>query len=317
MSITPRAPLHITASVHARLPDALRMSRHSGWSLARGAGVLHSFLEGPAFDRRGHLFMTDVCHGRILHLSPGGDWSVFSDQFCQPNGIAIHCDGRLFVADQALGIVAIDAASGDFLQRWDRDDSGQRLRAPNDLVFATNGDLLFTDPGHSTLNDPHGCVYRLPADGMPTRVLSGLPFPNGLALMPGENALCVAVTRSLQVLRAHWQHGHASNLGVYVQLSGGLAGPDGLACATDGSLVIAHSGLGAVWLCNPLGDVVARIQSPAGIRSTNVAFGVEDPHELFITESEHGVVLKVRLPVAGLPLLSHAQAPQPQGDNRP
>ncbi len=315
MSLAP--PLHITASVHARLPDALRVARHSGWSLARGAGVLHSFLEGPAFDRHGYLFMTDVCHGRILRLSPEGEWSVFSSQFCQPNGIAIHRDGRLFVADQALGIVALDTASGDMLQRWDSDDSGQRLRAPNDLVFAANGDLLFTDPGHSALDEAHGCVYRLPAGGMPTRVLGGLPFPNGLALMQGEDALCLAVTRSLQVLRARWQQGRASNLGVYVQLSGGLAGPDGLACAADGSLAIAHSGLGVVWLCSPLGEVAARIQSPAGIRTTNVAFGVDDPYELFITESEHGVVLKARLPVAGLPLFSHAQASQPQGDTTP
>jgi gluconolactonase len=96
-----------------------------------------------------------------------------------------------------------------------------------------------------------------------------------------------------------------ANLGVFAQLSGGLAGPDGMAFCEDGSFVVAHSGLGVVWLFDRLGEVRLRIQSTAGIRTTNVAFDPASREDLYITESETGSILKVSLPVNGASLFSH------------
>ena len=31
------------------------------------------YLEGPSFDRNGHLYFTDVPHGRIFCMAPSGD----------------------------------------------------------------------------------------------------------------------------------------------------------------------------------------------------------------------------------------------------
>jgi gluconolactonase len=66
-----------------------------------------------------------------------------------------------------------------------------------------------------------------------------------------------------------------------------------------------HAGFGTVWVFSPLGEPLARIRSCAGIRTTNVAFGGPDNKSLFITEAEHGVILRARLGFAGRPMYSH------------
>jgi gluconolactonase len=76
---------------------------------------------------------------------------------------------------------------------------------------------------------------------------------------------------------------------MFLQLSGGLAGPDGMAIGADGSLVVVHAGFGTVWVFDSLGEPIARIRSCAGMRTTNVAFGGPDNKSVFITEAEHGV----------------------------
>ena len=39
--------------------------------------------------------------------------------------------------------------------------NSERFKGPNDLVFARNGDLYFTDQGQTGPHDPMGRVYRL------------------------------------------------------------------------------------------------------------------------------------------------------------
>jgi gluconolactonase len=90
-----------------------------------------------------------------------------------------------------------------------------------------------------------------------------------------------------------------------VRLSGGLAGPDGLALNEDEGLTIAHAGYGVVWICNSLGDPVIAIRSPAGIYTTNVAYGGPDRRDLYITESYAGCILRAHVEVPGRPMYSH------------
>jgi gluconolactonase len=298
-------PPVVATEVFARLPDALRIPGETAWTRARGSGPLHSFLEGPAFDRAGRLYCVDINHGRIFRVSTAGDWSVFAHYDGNPNGLAIHRDGRVFVADQTRGLLCFDAATGAITEEW-RAVDGVPLRAPNDLTFADNGDLYFTDPGESGLEDPHGRVYRMRSNGRFDLLLADLPYPNGLVLDPRQTVLFVAMSRTLQVLRLPLRESGVFKVGVFLQLSGGLAGPDGMAIATDGSLAIAHSGLGVVWLMSPLGEPLARVQSCAGIRTTNVAFGGPGERSLYITEAEAGVILRAPSPVAGRSLFSHA-----------
>jgi gluconolactonase len=91
----------------------------------------------------------------------------------------------------------------------------------------------------------------------------------------------------------------------FLQLSGGMSGPDGMAVDEQGNLAVVHAGFGTVWQFSALGEPIARLRSSAGIRTTNVAYGGADWRTLFITECEHGVVLTARLEVPGRRMYSH------------
>ena len=288
--------------VFTRLPDHLRRDGvETHWTRARGSGPLHSFLEGPSFDREGRLYCVDIPHGRIFRIARDGTWEVFAEYDGNPNGLKIHRDGRIFVADHKLGLLVFDPGTGARTLVADASDLGP-FRGVNDLVFADNGDLYFTDPGESGLESPHGRVLRLNARGGIDLVYDGLPYPNGLVLSPAQNALYVGVTRSLQVLRLPLREGRVVKAGVFLQLSGGLAGPDGMAVDDQGGLAVVHAGFGTVWYVSALGEPLGRIRSCAGIRTTNAAY---DGNDLYVTEAEQGAILRARLPVPGRAMYSH------------
>ena len=301
-------PPDVQTEVFTRLPDRFRdPSRHSRWTLARGAGPMHSFLEGPAFDRDGNLYVVDLAHGRIFRISPDREWHLFVEYDGEPNGLKIHRDGRIFVADAHHGILSFAPATGartSVLASY----QGEKLAGPNDLVFADNGDLYFTDPGGSGMFNLSGRVFRIRTDGTVDLLMQHLPYPNGLVLTPPQDALLVALTGSNQVARLALNTGTAGvhRWRTFVQLSGGMAGPDGMAVDEADNFVVVHAGFGTVWLFSRMGEPLARIRSCTGIRTTNVAYGGADGRTLFITECEDGAILTARLDVPGRRMFSHS-----------
>jgi gluconolactonase len=308
------APPDIQTQVFTQLPDRFRdPNRESDWTRARGGGPMHSFLEGPAFDRAGNLYVVDLAHGRIFRISPAGDWHLLAEYDGKPNGLKIHRDGTIYVADAQHGILRFDPSTGKRETVLGAHD-GAPLHGPNDLTFADNGDLYFTDPGRADMGKPTGRVFRVRSTGEVDLLMRDLPYPNGLVLSPVQDALYVAFTASLQVARLaltvpgnRWR--------ICLHLSGGLAGPDGMAVDQAGNLAVVHAGFGTVWQFSPLGEPIARIRSCAGIRTTNVAYGGPDRRTLYITESEDGAVLVAAMSVPGRAMFSHAQ-PDTTGERR-
>ncbi|MBI4195001.1 MAG: SMP-30/gluconolactonase/LRE family protein [Betaproteobacteria bacterium] len=311
------APPLIETEVFAELPPSLRVSdRKSKWVEFRKKGqpvdkpeTIHSYLEGPAFDRAGNLYCVDIPYARIFRIAPQGMFSVIAEYEGEPNSLKIHKDGRMFVADRMHGIMLLDPDSGKVTPLVE-EAAGERFKGINDFVFGKNGDLYFTDQGNSSMNDPSGRVFRLRADGELELILDKVPGPNGIALNPAETLLYVNVTRMNNVWRIPllpeggiMQLG--AKIGVFIQLSGSLSGPDGLAVDAEGNLAICHSGLGTVWLFSKLGEPLHRIKSCRGIRTTNLAYGGPGFNTLYITESESGTILKAAMPFPGHLLYSH------------
>lgn len=301
------APPEITAEVFTEVPAALRFkARTSPWLYARGDGTAHSFLEGPSFDRAGNLWLTDIPFGRIFRVSPAGEWTVVAEYDGEPNGLKFHKDGWAAITDAKQGLLRLDPATGavtPLLPRVRREG----FRGVNDCTFAMNGDLYFTDQGQTGLHDPQGRVYRLRAGAdQPDLLVSNGPSPNGLVLSPDQHTLYVAMTRDNAVWRVPiTPDGGVIRVGRFIAMSGGLAGPDGMAMDTAGNLIVAHAGMGTVWVFSKLGEPLLRIRSPRGLGTTNVTFGGADMRDLFITESESGTVLRARLDTPGVRLFSH------------
>lgn len=289
-------PRDVPTTVFARLPDALRRpGRASAWGSANKGGPVDSFLEGPAFDAAGNLWCTDIPWGRVFRVDAAGTFHLVTEYDGEPNGLAFSPAGVPHIADHARGILRLDPATGAVTPLLER-RRGEHFKGPNDLVFAADGTLYFTDQGQTGLQDPTGRVWRLFPDGRLELLLGNIPSPNGLALDEASRALFVAVTRANQVWRVPLPpEGGTAKVHAFVTLSGGVSGPDGLALDEAGGLVIAHASLGTVWRVSRLGEPELRIRSATGMYATNMAYGGPDRRTLFITESESGTILAATL----------------------
>lgn len=302
-------PVLIEAEPYAALPDELRMPSKIASGFAEGqppGSALTSVLEGPSFDRDGNLWCVDIPNGRVLRLDTERQFHLVCEYDGWPNGLKIHRDGRIFIADHKHGIMLLDPVNGRIEPYLVRANL-ERFKAVNDLFFASNGDLYFTDQGLTGLHDPSGRVFQLRPDGAVTCLIDNVPSPNGLVMNLDESALYVAATRGNCIWRIPLlSNGTTAKVGLFIQLSGG-GGPDGIALNTDGGLVVAHIGLGCVWVFDKAGQPRYRVQSRTGLHTTNVAFGGANGAELFITESETGTILRAKLDTPGKAMYSHAR----------
>ena len=301
------APPSVEARVFARIPERFhRKNARSDWTNTQFHGNdAPTFLEGPSFDRDGNLYVVDIPWGRIFKIDPKGEVSVAAEYDGEPNGLKFHRDGRAFIADYKNGIMVLDPKTGKVEPLLERAYLA-RFRGVNDLVFASNGDLFFTDQGQSGLHDPTGRLYRLSAGGLLTCMLDNIPSPNGLVLNAAENIVFLAVTRDNAIWRVPFREdGSVYKVGAFIRMSGGT-GPDGMAIDRDGNIVVCHVGMGSVWLFDALGEPMLRIRAPGGLATTNCAYGGPDNRQLFITESSTSAILVADMPVAGRPMYSHA-----------
>ena len=301
------APPVINAEVFAELPASFRNRQLTAEQRAAGRSipVAGCFLEGPSFDRHGNLYCTDIPFGRIFRVSAQGAFELVAEYDGEPNGLKIHQDGRIFIADFKNGLMQLDPVRGTVTPVVSS-YAGEHFRGLNDLCFASNGDLYFTDQGQTGLQDQTGRVYCLRASGRLDLLIDRVPSPNGLVLNGKENTLFVAATRGNAVWRLPLTpDGKVSRTGIFIQLSGGR-GPDGMAIDEQDGLAVAHPDMGAVWVFNHRGEPTHRIQSPRSDLVTNVAYGGPDRKTLYIVDSEAGCILTAPVPVAGRMMYAHA-----------
>lgn len=307
-------PRTIDACVSTRLPDMFRRPRRTDWVDANKPGdVLDCFLEGPSFDRAGNLYVCDIPYGRIFRVDAALRWTLVAEYDGWPNGLALHADGSLWIADYRRGLLRLSAeqlanGSGQPESLLGHRHS-ESFKGLNDLTFDAAGNCYFTDQGQTGLHDPTGRVYRLAADGGLSMLLANVPSPNGLALQPDGAVLFVAVTRANAVWRVPlFEGGCATSKVGEFQRFFGTSGPDGLAFDERGCLVVAHASLGGAFVLNPLGEISHFVRGGVGPAVTNVAFEPQT-HRLVLTESTTGSVLAATLPGSGHRLYSHAAVP--------
>lgn len=265
------------------------------------------FPEGAAFDGKGNISVSN-CNAdyitqyswndeeKVLHRSAGDETT-----FLKTNGMTYFKDGSLFVCD--FGRKAIIRIYPNGKQEVYADKcNDQPFRGPNDLAFAPNGDLYFTDPGGSSLQNPIGVVYRVAAkDKKVTKLAEGFAFPNGIAFTRDAKTIYVAESQKFCV----WafpvkSDGTLGQRRLYVQLPKDHQ-PDGIGVDTAGNLWIAPYGGDGVVAFDKKGKLVQRIKLP-GRNTTNLEFAGADLRTLYITEAETGGVYKTRVKVAGLRL---------------
>ena len=302
-------PRDLPTRVFTALPDHLCKDGDSDWVRANKPGQkVKSFLEGPSFDRQGNLYVTDIPYGRILRIDPQGNWTLVAQYDGWPNGLKIHRDGRIFIADYKLGILILDPDTGK-VSPFLTHSRSEGFKGVNDLFFDAAGKLYFTDQGQTGQQDPTGRVYGYDLDRqILTRLIDNGPSPNGLVMDLAQNALFVAMTRGNAVWRLPIQSdGGTSKVGIFTAMAGGVSGADGMALDTQGNLYVCDAGNGCVWVFDPHAVPLYRIRScTQGRTLTNLAFGGEGNRQLFITDSSTGSILVADLKQSGQPMFSHS-----------
>jgi gluconolactonase len=171
------------------------------------------WAEGPVWDKKHNsLLFTDIPNNRVVKWSPKDGVSDFlkpsgytgREPFTGPepgaNGLAFDKNGRLVLCQHGDRRVARLAADGKSFETLADKYMGKRLNSPNDLVFARNGDLYFTDPPYGLpgqVKDPKKeldfqGVYKLTPKGELTLLTKEMSRPNGIGLSPDEKTLYVA-----------------------------------------------------------------------------------------------------------------------------
>ena len=292
----------LEARVFSALPAKFRRKRRTAWSDPNRQGAaLDSFLEGPSFDRKGNLWCVDIPFGRIFRVDPKGEWELVVQYDGWPNGLKLHRDGSAWIADYKRGLLRLDTKRGTIEPVLETAFS-EGFKGLNDLHFADNGDLYFTDQGQSGIADPSGRVWRLRASGELQRLVQNAPSPNGVTLNSKNNQVYIAVTRAQQVWRLPLMAGGAvSKSGVAIQLSGGHAGPDGIEMDAEDGLVVCHLGVG-VWRFDSNMLPTHLVHAGKAHRlMTNLAF---KGRRIYVTDSANGEIVTAELPVAGKKLFS-------------
>jgi gluconolactonase len=263
------------------------------------------FLEGPAFDRAGNLWMVSINSGEIQKVTPGGQCTTVTNTHGQPQGLKFYNDGRLFGVDRKRGVFWIDTKDGT-VHDYARYFENENFHGPNDLIIDKQGGIYFTDPwGTSPLN-PRGGVYYISPEPEKriTRLADNLAFPNGIVLSPDEKTLYIDDFDNQRVLAVPIVSPGNLNIGFAHVVGGTLAGgwgPDGAATDQKGNLYVAHYGAGEVVVIDPNGFMVGSIPLPsgAGNQTTNLAF-----HNgyLYVTEAGQNVVWRVKTNIPGAKL---------------
>jgi gluconolactonase len=239
------------------------------------------FTEGPMW-REGRLWFSDLADDKVLAVAPDGKVEVLiahagglpdmkPGSYLGSNAMVTDQDGSVLLVQQGgRQIVRLDRQLKP--TRYLATYQGKRLNSPNDLVFARDGSLWFTDPpfGLSGMDKdpakelPFNGVYRY-ANGKLKAVITDLTLPNGIGFSPDGNTLYVANYGPARYVRAYdvASDGSVSNgrtLIEYGPTETGPGGPDGLKVDSAGN--IWTTGPGGLRIITPRGKVLGQIVLP-------------------------------------------------------
>jgi gluconolactonase len=259
------------------------------------------FTEGPMW-REGRLWFSDLADDKVLAVTPDGKVDVLiahagglpdmkPGSYLGSNAMATDKDGSVLLVQQGgRRIVRLDAQlkPTPFLVTY----QGKKLNSPNDLVFARDGSLWFTDPpfGLSGMDKdpakelPFNGVYRY-AGGKLTATIADLTLPNGIAFSPDGKTLYVANYGPSRYVRAYdvGTDGSVSNGRMLIEYGAnetGKGGPDGLKVDSAGN--IWTTGPGGLRIVTPQGKVLGQIVLPEV--AANIGFADGGRHA-YITAS--------------------------------
>ncbi len=292
-----------------RLDPALDAVIAPGTNVGKVAGGF-IFTEGPMW-KDGQLWFSDVRGDKVRTLAPNGKVTVIlSDsggiKNAPPTGnfgsnaMVTDKDGSILLTRMAIGTIERMDDKGalkPFLSNYE----GKRFNSPNDLVFAKDGALWFTDPSFGLPKmdaDPkkelkYNAVWRY-AGATLTPVITDMTQPNGIGFSPDGKTLYVSNSMPKMYVRAYdvAADGKLSHPRELISYSGTANDvPDGLKVDSAGN--IWTTGPGGLRIISSKGKVLGQIVVPEIV--ANIAFA-EDGKTVYLTGSTSIYRLTAKIP---------------------
>lgn len=256
-------------------------------------GEGYKFTEGPAADKTGAVYFTDIPNTRILKWTPpGAGASGVPTLFIENSG---GCNGLYFDAhanligcagdEGRLISVAPDKTVSAVIEKY----QGKRFNKPNDLWIDPRGGIYFSDPAYGNFEITQGgehVYYLAPNRRQVTRVANDFTRPNGMIGTPDGKTLYIADAGAGKTYRYTVNPGgELVDKTLFVE-----RGSDGMTIDNRGNIYLTNSG--AVWIYNAKGKLLQEIKLPKS--PSNVTFGGADFKTLFITSRDKVYTLAMK-----------------------
>jgi gluconolactonase len=267
------------------------------------------WTEGTIWDKKNNrLLFSDIPNNMVYEwsekgglkefLKPSGYTGTAKFEGSEPgsNGLQFDGHGNLILCQHGDRRVS-RLENGKFVTLTDK-YMGKRFNSPNDLVFAHNGDLYFTDPPYGlpkAMQDPakeldFQGIYRLKPNGDLTLLTKEMTRPNGIALAPDGKTLYVANSDpDLAIWKAFpvKEDGtlgdgkvlHDATADVKANPNKGL--PDGMKVDAKGN--VFATAVNGVYVFDPHGKLIGRIVT--NDKTANCAFG-DDGSTLYLATND-------------------------------
>jgi gluconolactonase len=264
------------------------------------------FTEGPVWDRKNLLYVSDEEQNKILRVYPDGHKEELIS-LGDPDGNTFDRELRLLDCASVLRAIIRITPDGKYTVVADRFE-GKRFNSPNDVVLGPDGAIYFTDP---TLDLPKGetqeipfqGVYRVGENGDVRLLTKDLTQPNGLAFSPDGKRLYVDDTAKRTILVYDFMpDGTLANGRLFGEEAGnrGEGVPDGMKVDENGNLFV--TGPKGIWVWDPQGHHLGTIVLPE--QPANLTWGDPDYRTLYITATHS--VYRLRMLTRGfVPYLAH------------
>lgn len=254
------------------------------------------YSEGPTW-QNGDLFF---CSGKLLCADGSGKATPFLD--LNPAGTILRGNGDLLIADNRFKAIVNVAHGGKatvVAESW----QNRPLRSLNDLTADKRGNLYWSDPDNSNLQNKVGAIFRCRPDGRVDRLAADLAFPNGLDVDPASEFLYVVESQSKKILR-YQLPGDEELLGkpeVFYDLGG--SGGDGCAFDAEGNLWVTdfhrpETMTGRIAILTKDAKLLAYLPLPTKVVS-NICFGGPDHDEIYCTTGDPPGVFRAKVGVKG------------------
>ena len=267
-------------------------------SLTRVASGL-GFTEGPVWDERGFLYVSDEDQNKIFKVfADGRKEEVIS--LGDPDGNTYDRQGRLIDCASVLRAIISVTPDGKYTILADKFE-GKKFNSPNDVIVGPDGALYFTDPTldlvkGETQEIPYQGVYRLDDKGQVRLLTKELTQPNGLAFSPDGKRFYVTDSkqRNIRVYDVA-PDGSLTNGKIFGTQQGGPheGVPDGMRVDQAGNLYA--TGPKGIWVWDAEGHHLGTIEMPE--QPANLNWGDADYGTLYITATTS--VYKLRTKARG------------------